>query len=261
MRPVPVLMYHHINSHKGDMVTVTPDVFEGQMRHLTHAGYRTLKIGDMLNLLEGKSVIKEKAVVVTFDDGWLDNYLFAYPILKKYGINATIFIVTDWVEKASETTFPVPGSVPKHAESKKLIAGDEPHKVMLNWKLIREMVRSGHVDFYSHTKSHPKCDQLSETDLIDELAGSKAEIEERLKQPCPYLCWPKGKYNTATVKAAKDAGYRALFTTDRGVVSTGSDLLAISRIVVKDNVEWFKKRMWIYTTSLLSELYLRVKAR
>ena len=261
MRPVPVLMYHHINFHKGDMVTVTPDVFEGQMRHLAHAGYRTLKVGDILNLLEGKSVIKEKAVAVTFDDGWLDNYMFAYPILKRFGINATIFIVTDWVEKASETTFPVPGSVPKHAESKKLIAGNEAHKVMLSWKLIREMTRSDYVDFYSHTKSHPRCDQIPETDLISELAGSKEDIEERLKQPCPYLCWPKGKYNAAAVKTARDVGYQALFTTDPGIVKTGSDPLAIGRIVVKDSVEWFEKRLRIYTSALFSGLYLRMKKR
>ncbi len=256
MRPVPVLMYHHVNYHKGDMVTVTQEVFEGQMKHLAGAGYRTLKGGEIIDILEGRLVTREKAVLVTFDDGWLDNYLFAYPILKKYGINATIFLVTNWIEKSSAKRLPIPQFLPSHGESKRLIKGEHEHKVVLNWDLIKEMAGSGLVDFYSHTKSHPKCDQLSEADLVDELAGSKAVIEERLKRPCPYLCWPKGKYNDAAVKAAMDAGYRALFTTNPGVVKDGSDRLAVNRIVVKSSVEWFKMRLFIYTNRLASSAYL-----
>ena len=261
MRPIPVLMYHHVNDYRGDMVTVTRAVFDRQMRYLRDAGYRPLRIDEMFNILEGQVVVKEKAVVITFDDGWLDNYLFAFPILKKYEINATIFIVTDWVDRASEATSPLQGSVPKHAESKKLAAGNEAREAILSWKLVEEMAGSGLVDFCSHTRSHPRCDQLFEPDLARELAGSKAAIEKRLKQPCRYLCWPKGKYNDAAIEAAKDAGYRALFTTEPAVVSTGTDPFVIGRIVVKDNVEWFKKRLLIYTTPLLSALYLRLKKK
>ena len=261
MRPVPVLMYHHISPHKGDMVTVTPGVFEGQMRHLMHAGYRTLKIDEMMELIEDKKPISEKAIIVTFDDGWLDNYIFAFPILKKYGITATIFIVTDWVEKASLTESQQTISVPKHAEAKRLATGSEAYKAMLNWKLIGEMAGSGLVEFYSHTKTHPRCDQLVEADLAVELGRSKRIIEEKLGKPCSYLCWPKGKYAESGVRVAKGIGYKAIFTTVPGVVTTDSDPFAVGRIVVKDGVGWFKKRLSIYTSPMFSRLYLRMKKR
>ena len=101
MRPVPVLMYHHINHHKGDMVTITPEVFEDQMEYLYRAGYRTLKIAELIACINGGLTLTQKAVVVTFDDGWLDNYIYAFPTLKKYKINATVFLITDRVENAS----------------------------------------------------------------------------------------------------------------------------------------------------------------
>ena len=82
MRPVPVLMYHHINPHKGDMVTITPEAFEGQMEYLYRAGYRTLKIAELIAYINGGLTLTQKAAVITFDDGWLDNYMYAFPILK-----------------------------------------------------------------------------------------------------------------------------------------------------------------------------------
>ena len=261
MRPIPVLMYHHINPHRGDMVTVTPEVFEEQMKYLYESGHKTLKIDELLSYITGGLILKEKAVVVTFDDGWLDNYIYAGPVLKKYKINASIFIVTDRIERASENTIKIPSIIPTHRESKALIKQGEEQKVALNWRLIEEMAESGLIDFYSHTKRHRKCDMLSENELLEELSGSKNVIEERLGKPCPYLCWPYGKYNSITIEIAKNVGYNALFTTHHGVVKVGSDPFTIKRIVVKDKSEWFRKRMTVYTNPILSELYLTVKKK
>jgi peptidoglycan/xylan/chitin deacetylase (PgdA/CDA1 family) len=259
MRPIPVLMYHHVNPHRGDLVTVTPETFEGQMRYLHEQSYRTLKVDELLAYIYGKLILKEKAVVVTFDDGWLDNYTCAFPVIRKYQINAAIFIVTDRTERASESAAKIPFFIPTHKESKLLITEGNEHKVVLNWNLIREMSDSGLVEFYSHTKSHMKCDRLPENELMEELRESKRVIEKKLGKPCPYLCWPYGKFNKLATSIAKDAGYKAIFTTDRGVVKTHSDPFAVSRIVIKDNIAWFKKRMLIYTNSSLSHFYLRIK--
>lgn len=259
MRPVPVLMYHHVNPHRGDMVTVTPGTFEEQMRFLSESRIRTFTIDELLSYMKGDLRPREKAVAVTFDDGWLDNYVYAFPVLRKYRIQATIFIVTDRAEKASEKAGEIPSALPAHRESTALLEQGEEQRVALNWDLIREMAQSGLVRFYSHTKTHRKCDRIPEEEISEELGGSKRVIEEKLGKPCPYLCWPYGKYSALSVDVAKRLGYNALFTTKHGVVTRDTDPLVIQRIVAKDNAAWFKKRIRIYTNDLLSRLYLRFK--
>jgi peptidoglycan/xylan/chitin deacetylase (PgdA/CDA1 family) len=254
-------MYHHVSPHRGDTVTVTPEVFEGQMHHLGEAGYRTLTAGELLSFVSGELTLQGKAVVITFDDGWLDNYLYAFPVLKKYQLNATVFLITDRTDMASGRTATLPDRVPTHNESKALIEQGEAYRVALNWKLVGEMEGSGLVKFYSHTRSHRKCDTLSEKELLRELEESKRIMEEKLGRPCPYLCWPYGRYDQHALNTAKDVGYRGLFTTEHGVVQAGSDPFAIKRIVVKDNTEWFRKRMCIYTNPVLSPLYLTLKKK
>lgn len=261
MRPVPVLMYHHINPHKGDMVTITPEVFEGQMEYLHKAGCMTLKIHDLIAYINGGLTLTQKAVIVTFDDGWLDNYMYAFPILKKYKINATVFLITNRVENASQNATKIPSFIPTHEESKSLIEKGEAHKVVLNWELIKEMSNSGLIEFYSHTKSHAKCNCLSEKELTEELKEAREMIEIRLGSPCSYFCWPYGKYNSLAANVAKKTGHKALFTINHGVVKAGSDPFAINRIIVKDSVAWFKKRMVIYTNTILSSLYLKIKKK
>ncbi|MEK6540213.1 MAG: polysaccharide deacetylase family protein, partial [Deltaproteobacteria bacterium] len=239
MNPIPVFMYHHVSPHKGDMVTVTPDVFEAQMRFLAEAGYKTLSADEIVDYavtpaphsspLGGERMIRG-TVAITFDDGYLDNYIYAFPVLKKYNIKATIFLVTDWVEEASVHTVRSQESgvrsgeiiVPSHNEGKTFVASGQAKKVIMNWDMIREMQESGFVDFYSHTMTHRKCAELSDAELMRELQDSRRIIEQRLNKPSPYLCWPKGSYNSGAIEAAKGAGYKALFTTERGIVKRGS---------------------------------------
>lgn len=261
-RPVPVLMYHHISPHRGDTVTVTPYVFDEQMAHLRNRGIRTLRLEELLALILGDLTVQEKAVAVTFDDGWLDNYHYAFPVLKKHNVNAAVFVVTDRVERATRM-IPADGQsrVPTHKEAKDFLKKGEDFRVSLNWAHLSDMTGSGVVDVYSHTKSHARCDELSADDVRTELAGSKDLIERRLGRDCPFLCWPNGAYNKETVAIAMETGYEALFTTRHGVAEKGADPFAISRIVVKDGVSWFRKRMSVYTHPFLSRLYLALKGK
>ncbi|GBD96428.1 poly-beta-1,6-N-acetyl-D-glucosamine N-deacetylase precursor [bacterium BMS3Abin06] len=254
-------MYHHVNPHKGDMVTVTPDVFEGQMRYLRERGYRTLNINELISYINGNLELRHKAVAVTFDDGWLDNYIYAFPVLEKYKINAAVFVITDWTENASGKPEGIPFPAPTHKESRLLVEKKETYKIALNWKTVKEMSDSGLVGFYSHTKSHRRCDELSGTELLEELEDSKNLLEQKTGRSCPYLCWPYGKYNNTALDIAKKTGYKAVFTTEHGVAGRGDDLMAIRRIVVKDSVDWFKKRMLVYTNSVLSACYLKLKRK
>ncbi|RNC68897.1 MAG: hypothetical protein ED859_09060 [Desulfuromonadales bacterium] len=259
MRPIPVLMYHHVTPHRGDTVTVTPEVFAGQMRYLAEAGYRTLTLAELVDHVRGVRVVRDRAVAVTFDDGWLDNYRYAYPVLEKYRIKAAIFIVTGRTGAASAAGCGRAGDLPRHGEAKRLIEEGHAERVVLDWDTVRAMERGGLVEFHSHTVSHRKCAELPHGDLVREIVESKRIMEQELGRPCPYFCWPYGSFSDTGIAVAREAGYEAIFTTIHGVAEVGSDPLRIKRIVVKDDVAWFKGRMRLYTNPLLARLYLGVK--
>ena len=261
MRPVPVLMYHHINPHKGDMVTTTPETFKKQMKYLHEAGYKTLNTKELLSYIKGDLLLKEKAVLITFDDGWLDNYIHAFPVLKQYKINATIFLVTNWIDEASDKILPLDSHIPTHVESSKLVKENQGNNVVLNWELIREMADSGLVEFHSHTKSHRKCTKIAEHDLSEELSESKKIIEKQVGKACDCICWPMGRYNDSAINIANAIGYKAMFTTDHGVNIENSNPNIIKRIAVKNSMLWFRKSLTIYSNQILSGLYLRMKKR
>ena len=263
MRSIPVLMYHHVAPRPGDMVTVTPETFEGQMRHLAEAGYTTLSLDDLLSIVRGETEPPRRAVAITFDDGWLDNWVHAFPVLRKYRLRAAVFVVTDWVERASapESVDGPHVSFPPHREMCERAERGEARGVALDWERIGEMRNSGLVRFYSHTRSHVKCDRVPEDVVAEELLSAKKTLEERLGSPCPYLCWPYGKFTPRATAIAREAGYEAVFTTRHDVVRRGVDPFDLPRIVVKDSVPWFTRRMAVYTNPLLSRLYLTVKKK
>jgi peptidoglycan/xylan/chitin deacetylase (PgdA/CDA1 family) len=260
VRPIPVLMYHHVAPYPGDMVTVTPGTFEGQMRHLAESGYAALSLDELLSAIRREWTPPKKAAVITFDDGWLDNWVHAFPVLRKYRLRASVFVVTGWVQRASAgSSVAGPYTFPPHREARRMAERGETRGVVLDWEHIEEMQASGFVDFYSHTVHHARCDRIAPEASAEELRESKRTLEERLGRPCPYLCWPFGKYSTEAVALAQEAGYRAIFTTRHDVAGPGTDPFDIPRIVVKDAVPWFARRLRVYTSPLLSRAYLAVK--
>jgi len=238
---VPVLLYHHINRHAGDTVTVAPEVFAGQLRFLAEAGYRTLTLGELLAFVKGDAVTAARAVVITFDDGWLDNYLFAYPALLQYRFTAASFLVTGRTAAARVTS--LPDRVPCHDEAKRLVTAGEAGRVVMDWDIVRKMQEEGLMEFYSHTVTHRRCSGLDRAELAAELQLSKAALEAETGRSCPYLCWPYGDYNDAAQEAALAAGYTAAFTTVDGFTLPGSDPAKIRRIEVKNSVEWLQNRL------------------
>ena len=236
-------MYHHIAPHPGDTVTVTPEVFAAQMRNLVAEGYRFLSADELDGHVSGIAPVQEKSVAITFDDGWLDNYRNAYPLLVELGIRATVFIITARVEAASLRRRGPTVRIPVHEEAKRLIVEGHAERVVLDWETIRAMKASGLVGFYSHTVSHRRCADLSPEELHFELTASKQVLERELGSPCPYLCWPYGSFSDTAVQAAREAGYRGLFTTVDGFCADASDPLLIRRIDVRDSVEWLRRRL------------------
>ena len=179
---VPVLIYHHINPNSGDIVTVTPEIFDAQMTFLARSGFTTISVDDLTRALCREQELDNKSVVLTFDDGWLDNYQFAIPVLKRLKFQAAFFIITDRVDASSNGRIKRFSDTPLHEAAKACIQSGDSARVVLDWDLIRSMEEEGLFRFYSHTVSHHKCAELSRTELLNELLGFH---EDKMGQYCP----------------------------------------------------------------------------
>jgi peptidoglycan/xylan/chitin deacetylase (PgdA/CDA1 family) len=151
-KSVPVLQYHHINWQKEDKNTLTPKEFEREMRYLSKKSYSPVFLEDLVNYLERKKGLPPKPIAVTFDDGFKDNFIHAYPILERYNIKATIFVITSAIkEKAASSAFR------SHFESLRgTVLSPEGSDDFLSWNQMREMENSGLIDIQSHTHSHSR---------------------------------------------------------------------------------------------------------
>ncbi len=260
-------MYHHINPI-GNFINVKPDVFEEHIKYLKKSKFTPINTEDLMLIKNGHMRIPERPIMITFDDGWLDNWVYAYPILKKYGLKAVIFVVTSLITekgKRQRADSGTPACLPAHKECQKKIESGLASDVMLSWEEVREMEDSGIIDIQSHTHTHKRWDKLYKDReeltevLIEELKMSKQIIEEKLNKQCNALCWPWGVYNEDYISAAKASGYKLVFTTEKGANSPETDPYRIKRIVI-GNISAFnlKKKLFIHSRDWLSRLYLKI---
>lgn len=203
---IPVLNYHQINDTEKNALTVNTEQFEAQMKYLSENGYTTITPADMLDAWENGTKLPEKPVIITFDDGYLDNYNHAFPILEKYQLKATIFLISDYVN-----TYPN----------------------YLTWSAVQDMQESGLIDFESHTLSH---EELTKAPSLDEakhqLIGSKQAIEWNLGKQVNFIAYPCGEYDADIEQATKDADYRAAFTVNYGLAEPGEDPFILDRVPI-----------------------------
>jgi peptidoglycan/xylan/chitin deacetylase (PgdA/CDA1 family) len=277
MRSVPVFMYHHINRYADDLVTLTPEGFENHLRFLSEKGFQTIFLDDLLKYLRGGRQFTRPTVALTFDDGHLDNWVYAFPLLKKYGVKATIFVVTSWMsEGAPRAQWDPDGEreqnlprIPSHREGKEMAAAGD-YEGGLRWEEARRMEESGLIDIQSHTHYHRdyflgnnrslRLDPLKRDTLGPDLEKSKKLIEALLHKPCRFLSWPWGKYDFQAVELAKRLGFEALATTEKGVNFPGSDEWTIKRVVTASGErKWFSQRVRIYSHRRIGQLYSRVR--
>ncbi len=263
---IPVLMYHHVNP-EGNFINVTPGIFEKHISYLRNSGFTGLHTADFLSILSGKQHPPERPIVITFDDGWLDNWLYAFPVLKKYHMKAVIFAVTSLVtDKArrerndEKTVLPLP----VHRECQEMVDTGRAAEVMLSWDEAREMEASGLIDIQSHTDTHQRWDKMkydgkTRSNVIGrELETSKKIIQEKLDKECTSLCWPWGIYNEEDITLARSAGYKLLFTTEKGTNTAEADPLRIKRITIGNISTFaFRKKIFIHSRNRLSKAYLK----
>lgn len=205
---VPILMYHSIAVNPKNDLLVEPNKFELELKHLHDAGYHTLFFKDLEDWKTGKP-IESKPILITFDDGYKDNYTTAYPLLKKYNMKGVIFVVSNFV-------------------------GDNNNH--LSWENIQEMYKSGLIEFGGHTKSHLDLTTISAAKRHEEIVGSKNIIEEHIGAPAIAFAYPAGRYNNAVVKETQAAGYKFAVTTKPGYANTKQGWLTLYRVRIKGNL-------------------------
>ena len=180
-QPLPVLMYHHISPKPG-LVTCSPENFRAHMQWLAENGWKTLSTNEFTQVLATGKVPK-KSVLVTFDDGYLDNWVYAHPVLKEFGQRATLFLITGWMgEGAVRPHAGQPGvpDVPTHGQAMAAAAEGKLDEAFLRWSEVEAMRDAGTFDFHSHTHTHTRWDReiadQAERDqvLADDLAASHA---------------------------------------------------------------------------------------
>jgi len=218
MSRITILMYHMISeplSERESRYTCAPSKFRSHIKQLVENGTHFVSLEDIARHLIDDLPLPNSSVAITFDDGFMDNYENAFPILKEYGVPATIFLTTGMIDQSNIW----------------MTNDDFPERKMLTWPVIKEMNNAG-INFGSHTVSHPKLPELSTDDIRDQLKTSRHTIEEKLGKDVKYIAYPHGLYNEEVQQLSQETGYTMACSTRSGFNNKGEDLFALRRLEV-----------------------------
>ncbi|MBL7085216.1 MAG: polysaccharide deacetylase family protein [Candidatus Omnitrophica bacterium] len=208
---VPILMYHHIDE-RGEIssLSVSPENFRCQMAFLSRRNYNVISLAQLVQSMQKETKLPRNTVVITFDDGYEDNYTFAYPVLKKYNLPATIFVIVNSIDQENYLTY----------------------------AQIKEMLSSkGIIDIGSHSLAGGYLPGQTVRELESEIGASKLILEAKLNKSIDFFCYPIGGFSPQIQQLVKKYGYRGACATNRGKRQTylNDDIFALKRIKVKDS--------------------------
>jgi len=231
-----ILMYHMIsNSHRSAKfrgLRVSPTRFEKQLRYLVRDGWTFMT---MAELIDHNGQYPKKTVVLTFDDGYADNYHQALPIMRRYGAKGTLYLVVDRHHRDWSTYKKA------HHDS-----GELAREPKLSDNQVQEMLDSGIFEIGGHTLTHANLNLLSDEERTREISVCRQVLEERFKTPVKSFAYPFGIYTNADVTAVEAAGYDNAVTTIDGIdTNLSKQPFELRRVKVsgKDNLLAFKLRM------------------
>lgn len=205
---IPILMYHYVEYVKdpGDTIrkslNIVPFVFDEQIKTLKEAGFDFVTIKDLADDLDDKNTLPEKSVILTFDDGYRDFYTDVFPILKKYQVKATIFVVPNFLDKPNN----------------------------LDTWMLKEIVKSGLVEVGAHTMNHAYLSGLPLNRVEYEVKESKKALEKILGIQIVSFAYPYGAFDNAAIDVVKKAGFESAVTTIPGIFSMDVNRFFLYRI-------------------------------
>ena len=214
----PIFMYHNIaraprGLKRWRSLYVSPGAFARQMWLLRRLGYTGLSMADAMPYLRGER--HGRIAVITLDDGYVDNLQSALPVLQRYGFTATCYVVS--------------GSIGRYNQWDAEKLGIQ--KPLMTPAQLRAW-HDGGMEIGAHTRSHPHLTQCSQAQLKDEIAGSKADLEDVLGASVTQFCYPYGNMDDRVAEVTRACGYAAATTTQRGRAIIGTDLWRLPRVQV-----------------------------
>lgn len=222
---LPTMMYHKVGYYppgsKLAKLWVTPEDFRRQLAWLRDHGYTTITCADWRDAEKGIKPLPAKPAMITFDDGYMNNYEYAYPILREFGMKGVIFLVYETIEKHNGWHDPA----------------TEPWLKMLAWAQIKEMQDSGVIEFGSHTMRHRNLATLPLEEVTWEVVESKRRLEDKLGREMIGFAYPygSGAYKPEVRAAALAAGYRYDFSVKQGIsmLPWDREKEAIKRLLIR----------------------------
>ncbi|MCM8763342.1 MAG: polysaccharide deacetylase family protein, partial [Candidatus Omnitrophica bacterium] len=208
----PILMYHSVclKPNPKDKLTVSVDAFQRQMDFLKRNRYNVLPLENLVSLIKEKKRIPPKTIALTFDDGYKDNYTYAFAILKKYHFPATIFVIVNEIGRSDR----------------------------LSWDEIKEMRDSGLISIGSHTLgAEPLVNLQSEEEIKREIFDSKKILEKKLGQQITSFSYPEGRFNSQIRRLVIDAGYKLAVATSPGKKFSCDDIFVLKRLRISENAK------------------------
>jgi peptidoglycan/xylan/chitin deacetylase (PgdA/CDA1 family) len=195
---------------------VSPKRFKKQMKYLKRTGYTPISLDALHKYLVNKTdKLPQKPILITFDDGYMDNYENALPILKEYNFPATVFVVSDLIGGSNQWD---------------MIKG-HPERSLMGWREIEEMQRYG-IAIGSHTLNHPSLSLLNQRDARKEIEESKKVLEDKLGVQINHFAYPYGDRNSVVMEMVKQVGYKTACSTRSGFNTGDTGLFDLRRIEV-----------------------------
>jgi peptidoglycan/xylan/chitin deacetylase (PgdA/CDA1 family) len=206
---VPILMYHRVHAYATELtkslpdLTVEPDVFAGEIAALDRAGYHSITVAQLFHALFDGAPLPPKPVLLSFDDGYVDDVTQILPVLHAHHMTGAFYIITG--------RFHEPG--------------------FLTRAQVRELDAAG-MDIGAHTRDHVDLPGLGAAQLTDEIAGSRHDLERLLGHPVASFAYPAGRFDATVVAATRAAGFALAVTTQPGASESSQAPLTMPRVRV-----------------------------
>jgi peptidoglycan/xylan/chitin deacetylase (PgdA/CDA1 family) len=208
---VPILMYHYVSvpplaasRYRLDL-SVTPQNFEAQVKYLSDNGYTTIDLEDLYNYLATGARLPAKPVILTFDDGYRDAYDVVFPVLTRYKMKATFFVVSDFAGSGNPA--------------------------FMDWIMVKALSDAG-MRIESHSRTHDDMRKRTFQNLVWEVLGPIEAITAYTGKRPHFFCYPFGKFDDDVIRVLKSVDTWAAMTTESGKTQQLSNAMTWSRLRV-----------------------------